>query len=168
MAFHDSQVFTLIDQIAEHYTTNINNRFLRHTYSQLIISREEWDRIDLLVNQNEYDKARGYKFWDLYERIMAMATFISKARNDIAPNLRNLTANGGRGALSRPAGGANEGILQEMAVSNFSANLDVLADKVHELYMRLTTLDKESHKVKPPVYTRVPGLADIGRLLIRR
>ena len=169
MPLRDSQVFALIDQIGEHYRNNISNRFLRHAYTQMIISREEWDRIDLLTNQGTMEKAQGYRFWDLYERLLAMALFISRARNDVAPNLRNLVASGPRGPLTRSSsGGANEDILREMAVSNFSANLDVLADKVHELYIRITTLDKESHSVKPPVYTRVPGLQDIGKLLVRR
>ena len=158
----------MIDQIGEHYNNNINNRFLRHAYSQMIISREEWDKIDLLVNQNAYDKSQGYKFWDLYERILALAVFISKARNDIAPNLRSLVAGAARNPMNRIPAGPNEDILREMAVSNFSANLDVMADKVHELYIRVTNLDKESHSVKAPVYTRVPGLDGIGKLLIRR
>ena len=53
-----------------------------------------------------------------------------------------------------------------MAISNFGANLDVLADKVHELYMRVIQVDKDSHNVKAPVYTRMAELESIGSLLV--
>lgn len=171
MPFIDAQTFMIIDQIGEHYKTNINNRYMRQAFSQLIISREEWEKIDRLTNQSPYDKVQGYRYWDIYERILAMATFISRVRKDISPNLRNIVGSGSPGPLSRAGGegpGVSDAIYRDMVISNFDANLDVLADYVHELYLRVASLDKDSHKVKPPVFTRVPGLDAIGKLLVRR
>ena len=171
----DTQVNMFIDQIGEHYKTNINNRFMRQAFSQLILDRADWERIDRLTSQTSYDRMQGYTFWELYERILSMATFICRVRREIVPNIRNIVGASAPGTLSRlpasagegPPQGLSDGIYRDMVVSNYSANLDVFADLLHELYIRITVLDRESHKVKPPVYTRVPGLDNIGKLLVK-
>ncbi|MBI9101200.1 MAG: hypothetical protein JEY99_02205 [Spirochaetales bacterium] len=166
MPFQDGRVFDLIDQLGEYYSQNIDNAFLRPSFSRINISREDWERIAALANQSEYEKAQGYSFWELYEMILAMARFVSKARNELAPNIRAILSESSGGFGSAAPRGND--ILKDMAISNFRANLDVLADKVHELYMRTALVDKESHKVKAPVYTRMPDLAGIGSLLVTK
>ncbi len=166
MPFHDSQVFELIDRISDHYTQNINNRFLRTSFIKLIISREDWERIDELIGQSQYEKTQGYRFWELYQRILALAAFTYKARNELAPNIRSLLGSG-TGFPGRSTGN-NDDIFREMAISNFGANLDVLSDMLHELYIRTIAVDKDSHKLKSPVYTRMPELKNMGNFLVRR
>ena len=88
MPFQDGRVFDLIDQIGEHYSKNIDNPFLRPAFIRLTVSREDWERIDKLANQGPYEKEAGYSFWEMYEMILAIARFISRARKDMAPNIR--------------------------------------------------------------------------------
>ena len=57
-------------------------------------------------------------------------------------------------------------MLREMAVNNFSSNLQVFADLVNELYVCLVELDKESAKGHRPQYMSIPELSDVGRMLV--
>ena len=164
MAFRDTQVFSMIDQIRDHYRTNIYNQHLRPAFTRLELDAQTWELIGRLMDQSQYDKTQGYSFRELYERIYALATFVYKVRTDIAPQIRSIL-----GAGSFMGGGRSGGdsLLRDMAISNFSANMDILADQTYELYMRTTLLDKEGHKTKSPVYTRLPELKEIGRLLVK-
>ncbi|MBN2658209.1 MAG: hypothetical protein JXR86_14210 [Spirochaetales bacterium] len=101
-------------------------------------------------------KLHGYRFDELYLGILALATYIYKVRKEVYPYLR--------GSLNGKAPG-DEKILQMLAVDNLRTNMSVLADDVSDLYMRVVQLDKESHKVKPPVYERMPELQTLGQLL---
>ena len=162
MAVRDTQVFNLIDQIRDHYQTNILNQYLRPAFTRLELDTQTWDRIDRLVDQSQYDKSQGYSYRELYERILALATFVFRVRTDIAPHVRSILGAGSRGGAR-----GNDNLLRDMAISNFSANLDILADLTHELYMRIALLDKDEHKSKPPVYNRLPELQELGKLLVK-
>jgi hypothetical protein len=53
-----------------------------------------------------------------------------------------------------------------MVVNNFASNLKILADKLNELYVRIASLDKELAGERPPVYSRLAELKEIGRYLV--
>ena len=55
-----------------------------------------------------------------------------------------------------------------MAASNFVSNLQVFADLLHELYLNLIELDKQSCGKNKPLYTQTPELANVGRFLVGR
>lgn len=162
MAFHDTQVFSLIDQIRDHYRTNIFNQHLRPAFTRLQFDSQSWESLDRLMSQSSADKAQGYGFQDLYERVYNLARFVFKVRSEIVPHIRSIL---GAGSLMGRGGG--DTLLRDMAISNFPSNLDILADLTYELYMRIVFLDKESHSAKAPVYTRLPELAEMGRLLVK-
>jgi hypothetical protein len=162
MAFHDTQVFSLIDQIRDHYRTNIFNQHLRPAYTRLQFDSQSWESLDRLMSQSPADRAQGYGFQDLYERVYCLAQFVFKVRTEIVPHIRSIL---GAGNLMGRGGG--DTLLRDMAISNFPSNLDILADLTYELYMRIVLLDKESHSAKAPVYTRLPELAEMGRLLVK-
>jgi hypothetical protein len=73
------------------------------------------------------------------------------------PNLKGIIAHGGTEA---------DRVLREMAAQNFPLNLGILSDLINELYMKTTSLDREAHEKKRPVYERMPELKDIGRFLV--
>jgi hypothetical protein len=52
-----------------------------------------------------------------------------------------------------------------MAINNFSANLGVLSDMVHELYVKVVESDKKDHAGQKPIFERMPELKEIGQLL---
>ena len=153
----DPHVIRLIEQIGEHYRTNISNRFLRPVLLQLQIDKTTWDQIEILTEKYELFVYQGFHLDELYRQIAACARFVEVARNGMVPSLRsklNHTPN------------SPDKILRDMAASNFSSNLQVFADLLHELYVNLAEIDKASARKKPPVYSQIPELSNIGRLLV--
>ena len=153
----DAQVIRLIEQIGEHYRTNISNRFLRPVLLQLQIDKNTWDQIESLTEKVELFRYQGFHLDELYRQIAACARFVEVARNSMTPTLR--------GKLNTMPNGPDK-ILREMAASNFVSNLKVFADNLNELYVNLVELDKESAGKTPPVYTQIKELYSVGRLIV--
>ena len=150
----DAQIIKLIEQIGEHYRTNISNRFLRPILLTLTIDKSTWDQIELLTEKMELFRYQGFHLDDLYRQILACARFVEIARNQMIPTLRSKVSS---------AQGSDK-VLREMAASNFGSNLQVFADSLNELYVALAGMDKANNKI--PVYTQLPDLQSIGKLLV--
>lgn len=157
MNIKDPEIFKIIERIGDHYQNNISNRFIRKVLVLLDLPQSEWDRLDSLTTKSEYYKNQGFQFEELYEMVIAAAHFIYQARTKMLPNLKNIIAQGGTDA---------DRVLREMAAQNFPLNLGVLSDQINELYLKTTSLDREAHDKKRPVYERIPELKDIGRFLV--
>lgn len=152
----DAQIVRLIEQIGEHYRTNISNRFLRPVLLQLQVDKSTWDQIEVLTEKMELYRYQGFHLDELYRQIAACARFIEVARNK--SNIRLKMA-------SVPIG--SDKILRDMAVSNFASNLQVFADLLNELYVNLVEKDKaDAGEHRQPVYTQIGELYNIGRLLV--
>jgi len=163
----NADIFSLIEQIADHYQKNINNRYIRKALIVMDLKQSSWDLIEGLTAKSDYYKSQGYQYHELYEQIFAMAQFIFNARRDILPNLRSLLAGGMDTLLSRKKGPQDQNkILQNMAINNFSANLKILADSINELYIKTVKIDRQMHEGKTPVYKKIPELKQLGQLLI--
>ena len=152
----DAQVIRLIEQIGEHYRTNISNRFLRPVLLTLAIDKGTWDQIEQLTEKLELFRYQGFHLDELYRQIAACARFVEIARSHMIPSLRTKIG-------SVPSG--PDKILREMAASNFGSNLKVFADLLNELYVSLVEMDKE-HNAKMPVYSQISELYSVGRLLV--
>ena len=157
MLVRDAHVIRLIERIGEHYRTNISNRFIRPTLLQHPLEKQTWDLIETLTEKIEQYRYQGFHLDELYRQIIAAARFVSVTRRDLAPSLRNRLV----GGIPGP-----DRVLREMAVNNFSSNLQLFSDLVNELYVCLVELDKESAKGRRPVYLSVPELNDVGRMLV--
>ena len=154
----DAQVIRLIEYIGEHYRSNISNRFLRPLLLQLQLDKDTWDQIELLTEKLEIFRYQGFHYDELYRQIYACACFVEAARNNIIPNLRYKLS-------SLPSG--SDKILREMAASNFNSNLKVFADNLNELFVTLVSMDKNAvQKNRPAIYTTIPELENVGRLLV--
>jgi len=153
----DAQIIRLVERIGEHYRTNISNRFIRPTLLTLPLEKQSWDLIETLTEKIEQYRYQGFHLDELYRQIIAAARFVSVTRRDLSGNLRNRLSGGGAGP---------DRVLREMAVNNFSSNLQVFADLVNELYVCLVELDKESAKGHRPQYMSIPELSDVGRMLV--
>jgi len=151
----DAELFKLIDKLGEHYQNNINNRYLRQGLLGLTIDQQTWDRIESLAGPSDYHRLNGYHFEELYEMIISSATFVSRAHKELVPNLRT--------SLS---GGADRDVLRDMVINNFAANLGIYADMINEVYMKTVALDRADHPAGRCVFEGIPGLKDIGKLLI--
>ncbi len=157
MNIKDAEIFKIIERIGDHYQNNISNRFIRKVLVVLDLPQSDWDRLDSLTTKSEYYKNQGFQFEELYEMVIAAAHFIHQARTKMLPNLKSMISQGGTDA---------DRVLREMAAQNFPLNLGIMSDQINELYMKTTSLDREAHEKKRPVYGRIPELKDIGRFLV--
>jgi hypothetical protein len=93
---------------------------------------------------------------EVYKQIAAAANLVEAARREFIGNLRNNLVTNGSGA---------DRVLRDMAVNNFSANIQVFADQVSRLFLALVEIDKKEARGRRPLYARMPELRDIGQKL---
>jgi hypothetical protein len=153
----DGQVIRLIEQISEHYKTNISNRFIRPVLLQLSLDKPTWDNIEDLTEKYDQYRYHGYLLDELYRQIIAMTKFVYATRHEVAPNLRHRLNIGATGP---------DKVLRDMAVNNFASNLHFLADLVFDLYQKVVEIDTANAKDKRPVYQTMVDLADIPNQLL--
>jgi len=157
MQIKDAEIFSLIETIGQHYRNNIGNRYLRRALSSLVLEPGTWNQIETLTEKAENYRYQGFHIDELYLQIIAIGRFAFEARKEILPNLRHLAG---------PAKDDDDKVYREMAINNFGANLKILCDYVNELYVKSVAIDKEASGSRPPVYTRIPELAELGRYLV--
>ena len=153
----DGNIVNLIEKIGEHYRNNIANRFLRPILLQLPVDKTTWDLIEILTEKMELFRYQGFHIDELYRQIAAGARFVEVARNK--SSIKNKMN-------SMPSNGGSDKILRDMAVNNFTSNLQVFADLLNELYVNLVQIDKKNSGKQPPVYTQIHELYNIGRLIV--
>jgi hypothetical protein len=157
MQIRDAQVLRLIERLGEHYKSNISNRFIRPALLQLPLEKQSWDLLEVLTEKSEQYRYEGFILDELYRQVAAAARFVALTRRELVPTLRNRLGGSSSG---------QERVLKDMAVNNFSSNLQLFADLVNELYVSLTELDKAEAKGRRPLYLQMPELSDIGRMLV--
>ena len=135
----------------------MSNSFIRTALISLDLPFEIRIGIESLTDKLDFFKQQGYRYDELYSGIYGMALFIYRARVEVVPSLKRSPS------LSHVSD--SEKILASMAADNLRANLNILADRLNELYLAVVRLDVESHKVKCPVYKRLPELEKLGQLL---
>ena len=155
----DAHIIRIIEQIGQHYQTNIANRYVRPLLLQLQIDKNTWDQVEILTEKMELYRYQGFHVDDLYRQIIACARLIESCRSGIVPTIRSRLGNAPPGP---------DKILREMAANNFSSNLQVLADLVNELYVNLIEIDNSTAKKSKPVHTQMPDLHNVGRMLVGR
>jgi hypothetical protein len=156
MQIQDPEIIRLIDQIGEHYRTNVANRFIRPALLQLSVDKLKWSLIDVLMEKA--GAYQGYELDELYRQLAAAADLVFQCRTSLIPGLRNRQ---NLGVVSGP-----DKVLRDMAMSNFASNLQVLADLLNELFVLLVEADKAQAKGRKPLYVQMPEVANLGKLLI--
>jgi len=154
MQIQDASVGRLIERIGEHYRSNISNRFIRPILLQLAFDNQSWD---LMEDLTEKPPNPTIHLDEIYRQIAAAARFVAVLRREL-PDLRS--------RVNRMDHSSSDRVLRDMAVNNFGANLQVFSDLVNELYVKLVELDKAQGKKQAPVYTQMPELVNVGRLLV--
>jgi len=154
----EAHVIALIERIGDHYRANISNRFIRPALLQLPLDKQAWDLIEVLTEKLEQYRYQGFHLDELYRQIVASSRFVSVTRRDLVPTLRFRFANSSSSGPDK--------VLRDMAVNNFSSNLQVFADLLNELFLSLVEIDKQKAKGRRPLYMSIPELQDLGRLLI--
>ena len=155
MQVQDASITRLIERIGEHYRSNISNRFIRPALLQLPFDNQSWD---LMEDLTEKPPAQAIHLDELYREIIAAAHFVAVVRRELVPGLRN--------RIGRADPAAPDKVLRDMAVNNFASNLQVFADLVNELFIKLVAVDKAGAKGRAPLHTQMADLANVGRLLV--
>ncbi len=167
MVVKDPDIFKIIDKIKDHYNNNIYNRYIRKALLTMKISQNTWDLLDSLAEKANFYKMQGYQFDELYDRIIAAATFIFHARKEVIPNLSMLLSAGSDTMFHKgPESENTSKVLTQMAINNFPVNLKIFSDMVNELYLKTVDLDKKMHKDQKPVFERIPELKEMGHYLV--
>jgi hypothetical protein len=151
----DTSISRLIEQIGEHYRTNISNRFIRPALLQLPLDNQTWDLLEILTEKALH---QGLHLDELYRQTIAAAHFVAVVRRELVPGIRN--------RISRSDATGQDRVLRDMAINNFASNLQVFADLVNELYIKLVEADKIDSKGHGPLYAQMPELSNVGRLLV--
>ena len=157
MQIKTPEVYSMIEAIGHHYKTNISNRFTRGALSMLVLDNATWNQIEELTEKSDNYRYQGYHLDELYGLILAMARFISAARKQATQTLRY-------GNVDRLT--SQDRVLRDMVVNNFASNLNILADSVNKLFVKVVDIDKENSVGRPPVYSKFPDLGEIGRYLV--
>jgi len=157
MQIKTPEVYSMIEAIGHHYKNNISNRFTRGSLSMLVIDNATWNQIEELTEKSDNYRYQGYHVDELYGLILAMGRFIFAARKQGGQILRY----GNIDKLN-----AQDRVLRDMVVSNFSSNLNILADSINRLYVKIVEIDKANAAGRQPVYTRFPELGELGRYLV--
>ena len=153
----DANVVRLVERIGDHYRTNISNRFIRPALLQLPLEKQSWDLIEVLTEKIEQYRYQGFHLDELYRQIIAGARFVSITRRELVPSLRTRFSG---------SGSSSDKVLRDMAVNNFGSNIKLFADLLNELFVCLVEIDKNQAKGRRPLYTSIPELQDIGRMLV--
>jgi len=152
----DAEVIRLIERIGEHYRANISNRFIRPALLQLPLDKKAWDLIEIMTEKLEQYRYQGFLLEELYRQTTACAQFVSICRRDLMFSLRT--------RLTAPITGEDK-VLRDMAINTFASNLQLFADLINELYLKLREIDKTEAKGRRPLYTNIPELAEIDHML---
>lgn len=159
MQVKDSEIVRLIERLGDHYRTNISNRYVRPALLHLTLENQAWDQIENLTEKSEQYRYQGYHLDELYRQLACAARFIALARKELAPTLRSRLGTVARGSDS-------DRVLRDMAINNFASNLQLFADQLNELYVRLVEIDKRESEGKTPLYLQMPELSEVGRQLV--
>ena len=154
MAIRDAGLFAIVERIKEHYENNINNVYIRKAFTRLEVPHNTWDQLDTLTGKVDFYRIHGYPLQDLYEQVLAAASFVAACRRDLLPNLRTVL------------GDSTDRTLTDMAINNFRPNLSIFADLINELYVKAAELDREERGTSTPVYESIPELKKLGDYLI--
>ncbi len=161
MQLKNPEIFSAIEAMGEHFRQNISNRFTRRAISSMSLDPGTWNLIEEFTEKSDHYRYQGYHLDELYGQILAMARFVYQARKQICPNLKYLSQSQAGERISDA-----DRVFRDMAVNNFASNLQILADRLNELYVKVAALDKEAAGLKPPVFSRIPELKEIGRYLV--
>jgi hypothetical protein len=158
MQIREPEIIRLIERLGDHFQANISNRFIRPALLQLPLDKQSWDLIEILTEKIEQFRYQGFHLDELYHQIAAAARFVFLCRREVVPGLRHRLSHGGSSGSDR--------VLRDMAVNNFASNLQIFADMLNELYVKLVELDKKGSKGRKPLYQQIIELEDIGRQLV--
>lgn len=157
MIIKDAGITSQLLAIADHYNSNISTRFIRPLLTG-ILSEDEISRpLTALSEQSETYSLQGIHLDELYQQIVALSRFVFRVRTDILPNLRTLAGHSQQNDANK--------IYRDMALNNFGANIQILAELSYDLFGKTVDYDKSFGEKGRPVYRELPALQEVPRYL---
>lgn len=156
----DPGIVRLIEELSNHYKINIDNKHTRGLLYSLTLEKGDWDKIASLTEMSGNAAGHNISFTDLYDRICAMARFVSKAYSEALPQVRAMS--------SKKTGGGPDDLLRSMSMNNFKPNLDVLADLSNGLFEQTKEIDAAEHENTTPEFAGISDVQDIANMLRKR
>lgn len=149
-----------INEIKNHYHSNLNNKYLKSLKSKIrlspIVSRE----VEHLLNfEILYVDTRG-SLNDLYAAIAALGVYIEELNKRVVPFLKSYLE------LHREQYDGNEKILFQMTIKNFPMNITILENHLREFYAILIEYDKNKFQ-KDAIYLRSKNINSIEKFFNR-
>ncbi|ULQ60707.1 hypothetical protein K7I13_05395 [Brucepastera parasyntrophica] len=157
MLVKDPNIQETIFKIADHYNTNIETRFISPLLAGVMSDTVLSHKINELMSHTEVFEEQGFYIDDLYYYIYALAQFIYLVRAEVLPGMN-----------FRPSiadGDDSNKVFRVMALSNFKANIQILADYTKELFQQAMEYDKAHSGKKKPTYESLPVISDIELFL---
>jgi hypothetical protein len=154
----DDSILRMIKQLVDHYHTNIANRFIRPALLQLPFDDILWNHIESLTERYNQVGYQGYHIDDLYRQIGALGKFVYAVRRELAPSLRYKLGNNFSDKTDK--------LFRDMAINNFTSNVQIFAELILALYNKLVELDIAASKGKRPLYKQYTELNGIEEMLL--
>ena len=148
----------MIKQLVEHYHTNIANRFIRPALLQISVDDILWSQIESLTERYNQGGYQGYHIDDLYRQIAALGKFVDTVRRELAPSLRYKLENSFTNKTDK--------LFRDMAINNFSSNVQIFGGQIYELYKKLVEIDTAAARGKRPLYKQYAELNGIEGMLL--
>ncbi len=154
------EVYSLIESISEHYRSNVSNRFTHAALAVMPLDSGSWTQIEELTERASHYRYQGYHFDELYSMILAIAKFVSSARKQGIPLLKS------HAGLQSSKLSTQDKILLDMVINNFISNLNILADYINKLFIKVVEIDKAEAGMRPTVLMKFPELKELGKYLL--
>lgn len=132
-------------------------RFIRPMLAPVFSDNSISRRISELTDHPGEISEHGVPLDELYVQLNAMAHFIRDVRVSILPNMSSVS---GFKNADDP-----QKIFRDMALSNFRANMDLLAQYTTELFDAVVAYDKRTSKAGKALFTRIPENSETVKLL---
>lgn len=147
-------------EIKHHYDSNLHNKYVKHIIMKLDIPYSTTqDLKKLLESEIVYVDTRG-AVEDLYNGIRAVGVLMKEIEVEVVPNIKAFADS--YSTKLEP----NERVLFQMAIRNYPMNVDLLGQKVFELYKMVFAFDKYKFSDNPG-YKHINDFQDIEKYYVK-
>lgn len=147
-------------EIKHHYDSNLHNKYVKHIIMKLDMPYSATqDLKKLLESEIVYVDTRG-AVEDLYNGIRAVGILMKEIETEVVPNIKAFQES--YSARLEP----NERVLFQMAIRNYPMNVELLGQKVFELYKMVFAFDKYKFEDNP-AYKHITEFGEIEKFYIK-
>jgi hypothetical protein len=157
MQINNAAIIDLIKKTAEHYRNNIANRFTTRALTSIAMDTGTHTLLTIFTERLEDYHLHGLDLEDLYLRLIAAGWLVQQLRIQVLPNIRRLIY------ADAPIGGPPpaDKVMRDMAIANFSPNLQIYSDMLKEIYVLAMAYDQSTAGPRGLVKDRIRDLSKL-------